>query len=88
MASGENVKSSDELAIHHIKPVADGGTTTLDNLILIKKDINHRLSDRVIGSGAGGAILGASLAGPLGMIIGGIIGAALGKSVDEGERNG
>lgn len=86
--TGKVVSSSDELSIEHIVPTSEGGSNNLDNLILVSREANSQISNRVIGSTAGAAILGASLGGPAGMVIGGIIGALLGKSVDEGEKNG
>ncbi|MDT3281636.1 HNH endonuclease [Shewanella scandinavica] len=86
--TGKEVSSPDELYIEHIVPKSDGGSDDLNNLILVSREVNAHISNRLIGSAAGAAILGASLGGPAGMIIGGIIGALLGKSVDEGGKNG
>ena len=86
--TGMAVESPDELVIRHIVPKSNGGTDDIDNLILVTRDANAQISNRVIGSTAGAAILGASLGGPVGMIVGGVLGALLGKSVDEGEKNG
>jgi len=43
-------------------------------------------TDRAIGAGVGGALLGGSLAGPPGAIIGGLIGLFLAATVNEDER--
>ncbi|CAM4420604.1 HNH endonuclease signature motif containing protein [Pseudoalteromonas maricaloris] len=86
--TGKVVESPDELEIHHIVPKSDGGTDNINNLILVSREANTQISNRVIGSTAGAAILGASLGGPVGMILGGVFGALLGKSVDDGDRNG
>lgn len=42
--------------------------------------------NRIIGSAAGGAILGASLGGPFGALLGGAIGALLGDSVNKSRK--
>ena len=86
--SGKEVNNLDELMIEHIVPKSSGGTDDLDNLILVSREENTQITNRVIGATAGAAILGASLAGPVGMIVGGLLGALIGKSVDEGEKNG
>jgi hypothetical protein len=86
--TGRAVDSPDELVLDHIVPKSNGGTDELDNLILVSREVNAQISNRVVGSTAGAAILGASLGGPFGMIVGGVLGALLGKSVDEGEKNG
>lgn len=86
--TGKLVESSDELVIHYIVPKSKGGTDDINNLVLVACEDNSQISNRVIGSTAGAAILGASLGGPIGMIIGGVLGALVGKSVDEGEKNG
>ena len=84
--TGKVVTSPEELMIHHIIPKSKGGTDDLSNLVLVSKSTNAQLSNRVVGSTAGAAILGASLAGPVGMLVGGVIGALLGKSVDDGGK--
>jgi uncharacterized protein YcfJ len=86
--TGKVVSSSDELEAHHIIPKSSGGSDELDNLVLVTREANSQISNRVIGSTAGAAILGASLGGPVGMVVGGILGAFLGNSVDEGEKDG
>lgn len=86
--TGKAVESPDELEIHHIVPKYNNETDDINNLILVSREVNAQISNRVIGSTAGAAILGASLGGPVGMIIGGVLGALLGKSVDKGEKNG
>lgn len=43
--TGEKVDSPEQLAIEQIKPKSKGGTSDLDNLILIKKELNSSIAD-------------------------------------------
>lgn len=43
--TGEDVNSADELQVDHLVPRNKGGTDELDNLILVKKEINAYVSD-------------------------------------------
>lgn len=43
--TGEKVDSPEKLTIEQIKPKSKGGTSDLDNLILIKKDLNSSIAD-------------------------------------------
>ncbi|MEZ9722029.1 HNH endonuclease [Vibrio splendidus] len=43
--TGEEVNHPDELAVEHIKPRSKGGSSDLENLMLIKNEFNHSISD-------------------------------------------
>ncbi|OMQ41060.1 HNH endonuclease [Pseudomonas putida] len=43
--SGEAVEHPDNLVIEHITPISEGGDNSLDNLILIKPELNSRFSN-------------------------------------------
>lgn len=43
--TGEEVSRPEDLSIEHIKPLNAGGTDDLDNLVLIRHDINASLAD-------------------------------------------
>jgi hypothetical protein len=43
--TGEEVNSPKDLSIEHITPKSKGGTSNLDNLILIKNDINKSIAE-------------------------------------------
>ncbi|GAC11717.1 HNH endonuclease [Paraglaciecola chathamensis] len=43
--TGEKVDSPEQLSIEQIRPKSKGGSPDLDNLILIKNDLNHSIAD-------------------------------------------
>ncbi len=45
--------------------------------------VNIRVSKKVAGGGAAGAVLGAVVAGPVGAVVGGTVGALVGKAVEK-----
>jgi 5-methylcytosine-specific restriction endonuclease McrA len=47
--TGEKFDNPDDLSIEHLKPVSKGGTSDLDNLVLVlNRDIQNKLLNRDI----------------------------------------
>ena len=52
-----------------------------------RNDVNIRVSNKVAGGGAAGAVLGAAVAGPVGAVVGGAVGALVGNAVEKNSVN-